>query len=323
MTGRKDAFAELNEGVTGQVRFGDGSKVDIRGKGTLLFQYKTREQLVIYDAYYIPALTSNILSLGQMTEEAYVIWLHEEYLRVYDEQKRLLMKVRRSTNRLYKIELTLARPSCLATSLVDEAWIWHARLGHANFQILEAMGSKDLVTGMPRIKHPKKICEGCLVAKQTRKSFPDKAPWRASKPLELLHADLCGPITPQSMGGNQYFFLIVDDFCRYMWVYLLRSKDEALAKFKIFKAQVEKESRYKVKTLRTDRGGEFMSNEFIDYCQQEGIKRQTTAPYTPQQNGVVERRNRTVMGMTWSLLKSMNVPERHYGARLFGTPSTF
>ncbi|KAJ0532260.1 putative RNA-directed DNA polymerase [Helianthus annuus] len=300
-TGRKDAFVELNEGVTGQVRFGDGSKVDIRGKGTLLFQCKTGEQLVIYDAYYIPALTSNILSLGQMTEEAYDIWLHEEYLRVYDEQKRLLMKVRRSTNRLYKIELTVARPACLATSLVDEAWIWHARLGHANFQILEAMGSKDLVTGMPRIKHPKKICEGCLVAKQTRKSFPDKAQWRASKPLELLHADLCGPITPQSMGGNRYFFLIVDDFCRYMWVYLLRSKDEALAKFKIFKTQVEKESRYKVKTLRTDRGGEFMSNEFIDYCQQEGIKRQTMAPYTPQQNGVVERRNRTVMGMTWSL----------------------
>ncbi|GJZ91527.1 zinc finger, CCHC-type containing protein [Tanacetum coccineum] len=153
------------------------------------------------------------------------------------------------------------------------------------------------------------MCSGCVVAKQTRKSFPNEAQWRASKPLELLHADLCGPITPQSTGGNRYFLLIVDDWCRYMWVYFLRSKDEALAKFKIFKAQVEMETEHKVKALRTDRGGEFNSHAFVKFCQEEGIQRQTTAPYTPQQNGVVERRNRTVVEMTRSLLKGMNLPD--------------
>nr|GFC63398.1 hypothetical protein [Tanacetum cinerariifolium] len=110
----------------------------------------------------------------------------------------------------------------------------------------------------------------------TRQSFPNEAQWRASKPLELVHADLCGPITLQSTEGNGYFLLIIDDWCRYMWVYLLRSKDESLAKFKIFKAQDEMETAHKVKVLRTDRG---------------------------------ERRNRTVVEMTRLMLKSMNLPD--------------
>ncbi|GJR68716.1 zinc finger, CCHC-type containing protein [Tanacetum coccineum] len=306
---REHAINELNESVTGRVWFGDGSAVEIKGKGTLLFQCKNGDQLMVSDVYFIPALTSNILSLGQLTEAGYDVWLHNDYLKVYNEQRTLVLKVQRSANRLYKIALKIAKPACLAASVVDDAWTWHARLGHANFYTLEFMGKKRMVTGMPCVSHPKQLCSGCVVAKQTRKSFPNEAQWRASKPLELLHADLCGPITPQSTGGNRYFLLIVDDWCRYMWVYFLKSKDEALAKFKIFKAQVEMETEHKVKALRTDRGGEFNSHAFVKFCQKEGIQRQTTAPYTPQQNGVVERRNRTVVEMTRSLLKGMNLPD--------------
>ncbi|KAK9076083.1 hypothetical protein SSX86_004416 [Deinandra increscens subsp. villosa] len=239
MTGRKEAFAELNQEVKGSVRFGDGSKVHIQGK--------------------------------------------------------------------------VAKPACLKTCLDEDSWVWHARLGHANFQVLEMMGKKGLVEGMPWLSHPKQICEGCLVAKQTKQSFPNEAQWRASKPLELLHADLCGPITPQSMGGNRYFLLIVDDLTRYMWVYFLKTKDEALKYFKCFKSHVEKECSHMVRMLRTDRGGEFTSHDFVKFCQEIGIKRQTTAPYTPQQNGVVERRNRIVMEMTRCLLKTMQVPDSLWG----------
>ncbi|GJZ39769.1 zinc finger, CCHC-type containing protein [Tanacetum coccineum] len=309
MTGDRNMFTELNESVTGQVWFGDGSAVKIKGKGTLLFQCKNGDQLMVSDVYFIPALTDNILSLGQLTEAGYDVWLHNEYLKVYNEQRTLVLKVQRSANMLYKIALKIVKPACLAVFLVDDAWTWHARLGHANFYTLEFMGKKRMVTGMPCVSHLKQLCSGCVVAKQMRQSFPNEAQWRASKPLELLHADLCGPITPQSTGGNRYFLLIVDDWCRYMWVYFLKSKDEALAKFKIFKAQVEMETEHKVKALRTDRGGEFNSHAFVKFCQKEGIQRQTTAPYTPQQNGVVERRNRTVVEMTRSLLKGMNLPD--------------
>nr|GFC26986.1 zinc finger, CCHC-type [Tanacetum cinerariifolium] len=162
------------ESVTGRVWFGDGSAVEIKGKGTLLFQCKNDDQLMVSNVYFIPALTSNIFSLGQLTEVGYDVWLHNEYLRVYNQQGTLVLKVQQSSNRLYKMALKVAKPACLAASLVDDAWTWHARLGHANFYTLEMLGKKRMVTGMP-----------C----------------RASKPLELVHPDLCGLITPQSTGG--------------------------------------------------------------------------------------------------------------------------
>ncbi|KAJ9551322.1 LOW QUALITY PROTEIN: hypothetical protein OSB04_015367 [Centaurea solstitialis] len=313
MTGVKEFFAEVDETITGQVRFGDGSKVQIKGKGTILLECRNGEQQVIQDVYFIPALHSNILSLGQMTEDGYKIEMLHEYLYVHDDNRRLVMKVKRSRNRLYKIVLHVTQPVCLATSVDDKAWLWHARLGHINFRVIESMVQKGLVQGVPCIKHPAQVCEGCLVAKQTRKPIPKEAEWRASRPLELVHADICGPISPQTIGGNRYFLLIVDDYCRYMWVYPIKTKDEAFPMFKRFKAKVEKEGRYKVKTLRTDRGGEFTSQRFSDFCDDEGIHRQLTAPYTPQQNGVVERRNRTILEVTRSLLKAMNVPETLWG----------
>ncbi|KAM0008922.1 putative RNA-directed DNA polymerase [Helianthus debilis subsp. tardiflorus] len=313
MTGIKEMFAELDENVTGFVRFGDGSRVQIRGKGIVLFDCKNGDQFMVRGVYYIPALNSNIISLGQMTEEGYEVLMRREFLRMYDEQGKLIMKVQRSSNRLYKIILRVSKPVCLVAKLDDEGWMWHARLGHVNFQTLESMTRKELVQGVPVISHLKHFCEGCMVAKQTRQPFPHEASWRASRPLELVHADLCGPITPQTKGGNRYFFLIVDDFCRYMWVYLLKSKDEALSKFKNFTTEVKKHKSWKIGTIRTDRGGEFTSKAFDQFCDDEGIKHQLTAPYTPQQNSVVERRNRTVMEVTRSLLKTMALPEFLWG----------
>ncbi|KAM0051779.1 putative RNA-directed DNA polymerase [Helianthus debilis subsp. tardiflorus] len=204
-------------------------------------------------------------------------------------------------------------PALIFRGVTEEAWVWHARMGHVNFDELEYMAKKDLVIGMPCITHPKQMCEGCMVAKQMRKPVPKEAHWRASKPLELVHADLCGPITPSTYGGNRYFLLIVDDFSCFMWVYLLKTKDEAFTMFKKFKAEVEQNNPYQVKMLRTDRGGEFNSLQFNDFCQKMKIRRQLTAPYTPHQNGVVERRNRTVVEMTRSLLKTMSVPDQMWG----------
>ncbi|KAD4586165.1 hypothetical protein E3N88_23766 [Mikania micrantha] len=312
MTGQKEIFAELDGSVTG-VRFGDGSKMEIKGKGTLLCECENGDQLLIPDVYYIPALPSSILSIGQMTEEGYDVSIKDDFLKLRDEQGRLLMKVKRSPNHLYKIKITSAKTVCLSSKLEEEAWIWHVRLGHVNIQLLESMARRGCVKGLPVLTHPRQVCEGCLLAKQTRGSFSKEAQWRAKEPLELLHADLCGPITPLSKGGNRYIFLIVDDFSRYMWVYLLKAKDEALSKFKIFKTEVEKETGFAIKMLRTDQGCEFNSDAFKLFYQETGIRRQRTTPYIPQHNGVVERRNKTVMGMVQALLQTMKVPYTFWG----------
>jgi hypothetical protein len=148
--------------------------------------------------------------------------------------------------------------------------------------------------------------------------FQKSANWHAEEKLSLVYVDLCGPVTPATAGGNKYFMLLVDDHSRWMQVYLLKSKDQAIDYFVKYKDEVENSTGCRIKTLRSDRGGEFLAGVFAGVCEHAGIKRQFIAPYTPQQNGVVERRNRTVMEMARSLLKSMKIPGRFWGGRLLG-----
>jgi transposase InsO family protein len=121
--------------------------------------------------------------------------------------------------------------------------------------------------------------------KVTGPPFPSLTTWRASNPLELVHTDLCGPFSTESQAGNKYFITFIDDFSRYCWVYFLRQKNQAFSCFKQFKSLVEANSVERLKCLRSDRGGEYMSNEFKAFCEEHGIRHQLTVPYTPQQNG--------------------------------------
>ncbi|GJV29765.1 zinc finger, CCHC-type containing protein [Tanacetum coccineum] len=224
-------------------------------------------------------------------------------LTLYDKSKKLLMKVERSKNRLYSIRLQIDTPICLLANVDNQAWLWHARLGHLNFDDINKMTRKGLVEGIPRINHAGQICDACLLGKHSRTPFPNQAKFRSKNPLDLVYGDLCGPISPATHSGKKLIFLLVDDCTRFMWAYFLTSKDQALSTFKEFRQKIEMEMRMKVRMLRTDRGGEFTSNEFTKYCKENGIARQLTAPYSPQQNGVVERRNRTVLSTTteWTL----------------------
>lgn len=197
---------------------------------------------------------------------------------------------------------------CLQLMHHKESTKWHTRLGHVGLTNMKTMVTKSLVNGLPQFQVEKETCVSCLKGKQARKSFPQASSYRSTNNLDLIHGDLCGPITPPTAGGNKYVFVLIDDHSRYMWTILMREKSEAFSKFKRFKDVVEREAGTMIKTFRTDRGGEFMSTEFQNFCVESRIKRHLTAPYSPQQNGVVERRNRTLLEMTQSILKHMNVP---------------
>jgi transposase InsO family protein len=230
--------------------------------------------------------------------------------------------VGRSANRLYVLELNITRPVCLAAQGTSTAWRWHARYGHLNFRALRRLAEGEMVHGLPRLDHVDQVCDGCLAGKQRRLSFPGEASYRAKHWLELVHGDLCGPVTPATPGGNRFFFLLVDDLSRCMWLTLMKTRDQAMTAFMAFQARVEVEAGRKLGTLRTDRGGEFTTRSFIDYCTKEGIQRHLIVPYTPEQNGVVERRNQTIMGMARSMLKAMGVPGWFWGGRQWRQPST-
>jgi transposase InsO family protein len=169
-----------------------------------------------------------------------------------------------------------------------------------------------MVKGLPALIEVEEKCVDCLVGKQHRNAIPKQANWRATMKLELVHSDVCGPINPESNAGNRYFITFTDDFSRKTWTYFLKDKSSVFDVFKRFKALVERESSCLIQCLRTDRGGEFTSNAFNDFCSSQGIKRQLTAAYTPQQNGVSERKNRTLMNMGRSVLSCREVPKQFW-----------
>jgi transposase InsO family protein len=152
------------------------------------------------------------------------------------------------------------------------------------------------------------LCDVCVLTKQRWLPFPQQSSFRAKERLELMHGDLCGLVTLATPGGRCYFLLLVDDLSRYMWLVVLGSKGEAADAIRRTQAAAEAECGRKLCVLRTDNGGEFTvakftAAEFVSYCMDEGVQRHYSAPYSPQQNDVIERRNQTVVGMARALRK--------------------
>ncbi|KAL0393103.1 UNVERIFIED_CONTAM: Retrovirus-related Pol polyprotein from transposon TNT 1-94 [Sesamum radiatum] len=199
----------------------------------------------------------------------------------------------------------------------DQSWLWHRRLGHFNFQGLKILHQKKMMTDLPQIQAIEGACEACLQGKQHKKPFPSGTSWRAKAVLELIHTDVCGPMRTPSHEQNRYFILFIDDYSRMTWVYFMREKSEVFKVFKKFKNLVEKQSGRSIKVLRSDRGKEYNNSEFNKFCEEEGIEHQTTVSYNPQQNGVSERKNRTVMEMARSMLQEKHLPKAFWAEAVY------
>jgi hypothetical protein len=151
-------------------------------------------------------------------------------------------------------------------------------------------------------------CETCLRGKQSRQPVPKIRTTESKQVLELVHTDISGPFRVKSLGGARYFISFIDDFSRQTFVYFIHDKSEAFKKFRTFHQEMERHTKQKLRTLRSDNGGEFTSSEFNDYCALHGIKRQLSQPYTPQHNGVAERRNRSLLDITRCFLLERDLP---------------
>jgi hypothetical protein len=175
MTGNAMVFSELDRHVSGTVRFGDGSVVEIKGRGTIVFTRQGEQHRVLSRVYYIPRLRTSIISVGQLDEIGCSSLVKGGFMVVRDARDALIVKVPRSGNRLYTIELRIARPVCLAATADEDAWKWHGRYGHLNFDALQKLFQGGMVRGLPAIDHVNQICDGCLIGKQRRTPFPAEA----------------------------------------------------------------------------------------------------------------------------------------------------
>lgn len=236
--------------MRGNVSFGDTSKIQIEGIGTILISCKNSDHKLINEVYNVPKIKSNILSLGQLLEKGYDIHMKNMYLWLRDSSNNLIAKVHMAKNRLFPLNLKTINAKCLKPNVQDQPWCWHMRFGHLDFEALKSMGDKNMVDGIPSINHPNQLCEACLLGKHARMSFPKETTSREINPLQLVHTDVCGPIDPPSFRKCKYFLLFIDDFNRKTWIYFLKQKSEAFVAFKNFKALVEKESGYEIKVVR-------------------------------------------------------------------------
>jgi hypothetical protein len=270
MTGCRDMFSTLDKTVHSMVRFGDGSIIRIQGRDTVIFECLTGNHRVLGDVYFIPSLHNNIVSLGQLDQ------LQDHGHRRRHVHPRQATQDPRARHTYRQPALHRAGQDCVT----DEPPGTEGRRGvvvaralrHLHIHAPHTLAHKGLVRGMPSVEHVEEFCDGCAIGKQHRTPLPRATAFRAEKPLKLVHMELCGLITPPTADGKKYFLLLVDDHSCYMWLELIKTKDEALCFFKKVKALAETEHGSELLAFRSDHGGEFNSTEFSEFCKENGVK---------------------------------------------------
>ncbi|GJU65810.1 putative ribonuclease H-like domain-containing protein [Tanacetum coccineum] len=208
-------------------------------------------------------------------------------------------------NTVPKMSLT-----CLvAKATLDESMLWHRRLGHVNFKTINKLVKDNLVRGLPS-KHFEndQTCVACLKGKQHKASCKSKIQNSITQPLFMLHMDLFGPTFVSSLMNKKYCLVVTDDYSRFTWVFFLATKDETSGILKSFITEIENLVDKKVKIIRCDNGTEFKNRVMSEFCEKKGIKREFSVARTPQQNGVAERRNRTLIEAARTMLADSKLP---------------
>lgn len=312
MCRERDMFSNFNEAREGKVRLGDETTVDIKGEGSvrLIVLDKNGERYVrLENVLYVPELNSNLLSVSKITAKGLKVIFGSSTAQVKNKNGEVILIAKKRGN-LYFVYAKSNQENSVATCVAENCEInkWHRRFGHLNEHDLQHLMKNNMVLGVKFKENEKmNVCETCIEGKHTQNPFPKEASNRADKLLGRIHSDVCGPIRTQSLGGAKYFATFIDDKSRYTQIYLLKQKNEVKEAFLKFKAYAEKETECKIKILRTDNGLEYCGTEFEDILEREGIKRERTVEYTPQQNGVAERMNRTLVEMARCMMLSSHV----------------
>ncbi|MCO5580832.1 hypothetical protein L7F22_034705 [Adiantum nelumboides] len=291
-----------------EVRLGDDGLYTAEGHGTIKIQLPSGDITVISRVHYIPGLVKNLLSVNELTSNGTSIKFFYKYciIKAVVQHGRHTRVICPQEGRLYPLGVTCIEPQMQSnsTTLEDQntsTLRWHFRLGHPHVQAMKTLRRFNMAEGFTSQISGIELCEACIYGKLSRTKFP-KSKSKTTRLLELIHSDVCGPMQTASLTGNLYYLTFIDDFSKYTHIYFLKHKSEVFTHFQHFVAFVERQTEMQVKTLRSDNGGEYISNQFKAYCFQKGIQHQLTIPYTPQQNSVAERKNRTLNNAARSLL---------------------
>ena len=275
--------------------------------------------LVLDNCYYVNTMCRNIISVSCLDNDGFSFIIknnncfifHKDmfYENAYLQDGLYVMNLQKSNNsHVYNITTKKFKSNDL-----NSTYLWHCRLGHINEKRISKLHQVGLLNSFDFESYD--TCESCLLGKMTKDPFTGHSE-RANELLDLIHTDVCGPLSSDARGGYKYFITFTDDFSRYGYVYLMRHKSESFEMFKSFQNEVQNQLGKTIKALRFDRGGEYLSQEFDDHLRTCIIISQLTRPGTPQWNGVSERRNQTLLDMVRSMMSPTDLPFTFWGYAL-------
>ena len=318
LSGCRAWFTELHQCAPCTVVAANHGTLTCTQRGTVTLNTE-RGRIHVRDVLYVPSLGVNLLSVSAILNAGMRVRFTKGGCRISTSRNKLVIQAT-AHNNIYSIQAT-PQPSESAYSVTAGtssplSWvIAHGRMGHLNTRDMQAMHDKGMALGItaPSDGSPADVdhCAGCLAGKSHRNPFPAQASHRATQPLELVHSDVCGHIREGDKSTpKRYLVTFIDDYSRFTWATITSNKkgDTLLSQFVRYKVWAERYTGFQVKTLRTDGGGEYINDQFSTYLSIMGIQRQMSAARTPQQNGVAERANRTIMEAARSMLHAAGLP---------------
>ncbi|GJT80633.1 retrovirus-related pol polyprotein from transposon TNT 1-94, partial [Tanacetum coccineum] len=307
MTGDRSQLTNFISKFLGTVKFGNDQVAKIMGYGDYQIGNVT-----ISRVYYVEGFGHNLFSVGQICDSNLEVAFRQHTCFIRNLEGVDLLTGSRGDN-LYTLSLgnmMASSPICLLSKASKtKSWLWHRRLSHLNFGAINHLARHGLVRGLPKLKFEKDhLCSACALGKSSKKPHKPKSEDTNQEKLYLLHMDLCGPMRVASVNGKKYILVIVDDYSRFTWVKCLRSKDEAPAFIINFLKMIQVRLKETVRRIRTDNGTEFVNQTLREYYEKVGISHETSVARSPQQNGVVERRNHTLIEAARTMLIYAKAP---------------
>lgn len=285
MTHDVNAINDLKPAERKQVTAADGKDMSIIGMGDIKKQLIDGSAMTLQNVHVVPNICANLLSFSRMVLKGYTATFDKTGCRITNAQGSTIA-TGRLENGMFILNVKSERTNAFAVNKKhDDIAMWHKRLGHISFYNMRFLNLK-IPTGLK--------CKVCIKGKQSRLPFTDTGN-RATKKLELIHSDVGGPISVKSMSGCKYYITFIDDFTRKVFIYCIHNKGQVFQCFEKFKTLVENQTESKIKKFRSDNGTEFENGKFKTFFEKCGIEYQRSAPYSPQQNGLAERMNRTLL----------------------------
>ncbi|KMQ86061.1 retrovirus-related pol polyprotein from transposon tnt 1-94 [Lasius niger] len=314
MTNNKKFFQELKE-INRSVMVANGQRLVAEGKGKGILKCVNKDgettAVMVKDVLYIPSIAENLLSVRRLAIKGLTVNFDNSRC-VIACGKREIAHAEPSMG-MYKLQLKEIAMSMKSRHTLLCQHTWHRKFGHRSQEAIQQL-SQGLATGIT-IKDCgiRATCECCIKGKMSRLPFPKSSESKSKAPLDLLHTDVCGPMQVKTPGGKRYALTVIDDYSRFTHVYLLETKSSTKIALRKYIDLVSNKFNRKPKVIRSDRGREYIDKVFTEQLEKDGIQVQLTAPYSPQQNGVAERKNRSLMNMVRCMLDDAKLPDTYWG----------